>query len=158
MVVLVDEMAHKGVSWQELATDTDVVMAFGGLALNNSQVASGGISDHTERGFMHQAAARGACFISVSPLASDLPAEAAGEWLAIIPGTDAALIIGILSVLIEQQLTDEAFLAEYCIGWPAMVAYIRGEEDGQVRAARWAADICGISAAEITTLALRLHG
>jgi len=153
-----DEIARKGVSWQEIATDTDIVMAFGGLALKNSQVASGGISEHTERGFMRQAAARGARFISVSPLASDLPVEAEGEWLSIIPGTDAALIIGILSVLIERQLTDEAFLAEYCVGWPAMVAYIRGEEDGQLRDAYWAAEICGISATEITTLAQRLHG
>ncbi len=153
-----DEIARKGVSWQEIATDTDIVLALGGLALKNSQVASGGISEHTERGFMTQAAARGTQFISVSPLGTDLPAEAKGEWLAIIPGTDAALMLGLLSVLIELQLTDEAFLAEYCVGWPAMVAYIRGEEDGQVRDAAWAAAICGISETEIRDLAQRLHG
>jgi biotin/methionine sulfoxide reductase len=36
-------------------------------------------------------------------------------------------------VLIEEALTDEAFLARYCVGWPEMVAYLRGEEDGVVR-------------------------
>ncbi|WAH61559.1 hypothetical protein LZ023_37845 (plasmid) [Pseudomonas silvicola] len=46
------------------------------------------------------------------------------------PGTDAAFILGVLSVLIEEQLTDEAFLSRYTVGWPEMVAYIRGEEDG----------------------------
>ena len=148
-----DEIARRGVSWQEISANSDIVLAFGGLALKNSQVASGGISEHTERSFMQQAAARGTRFISVSPLASDLPAEAAGEWLSIIPGTDAAFILGLLSVLIERQLTDEDFLASYCTGWPQMVAYLRGDEDGVVRDACWAAEICGVSAAQIRTLA-----
>ncbi len=152
------EIARRGVSWEEIAAHSDIVLAFGGLALKNSQVASGGLSEHTERGFMRQAAQRGARFISVSPLKSDLPDEAQGEWLALRPGTDAAFMLGLLSVLIADGLTDEAFLARYCVGWPEMVAYLRGEEDGIVRDARWAAEICGISSEAIGAFARRLHG
>ena len=135
-----NEIARRGVSWEEIARHSEIV-------LKNSQVARGGLSEHTERGFMQQAAERGARFISVSPLQSDLPDEAQGEWLALRPGTDAAFILGLLSVLIDEQRTDEAFLARYTVGWPQMVAYIRGEEDGTRRDAQWAAEICGVSAA-----------
>lgn len=153
-----NEIARRGVSWQDITTHSEIVLAFGGLALKNSQVASGGLSEHTERGFMQQAAARGARFISVSPIKSDLPIEAQGEWLALRPGTDAAFILGLLSVLIEHKLTDDDFLQQYCVGWEAMRAYILGEEDGQVRDAQWAAEICGIDADTIRTLARELHG
>ncbi|MEG3111693.1 molybdopterin-dependent oxidoreductase [Pantoea sp. T14] len=153
-----NEIARRGVSWQEIAEHSDIVLAFGGLALKNSQVASGGVSEHTERGYMQQASTRGARFVSVSPLKSDLPAEAQGEWIALNPGTDAAFILGLLAVLIEHQLTDEAFLARYCVGWETMKAYILGEEDGVKRDAEWAAQICGLSADHIRDIARSLQG
>ncbi len=153
-----NEIARRGVSWKEIAQHTEVVLSFGGLALKNSQVASGGLSEHTERGFMQQAAARGTRFISVSPLQSDLPEEAQGEWLAICPGTDAALILALLSTLYQRGWSDESFLARYCTGWETLVAYLNGEEDGQVRDAAWAAAICGITAEKIEALAEQLHG
>ncbi|WP_410015489.1 molybdopterin-dependent oxidoreductase [Sodalis sp. C49] len=154
----INEIARRGVSWQEIAQHTEVMISFGGLALKNSQVASGGMSEHTERGFIDQAARRGATFISVSPLESDLPAEARGEWLPIRPGTDAALILALLHILANRQWIDAAFLARYCVGWEKLVAYIRGDVDGQVRDAAWAAPICGIPAARIDALAAQLHG
>lgn len=153
-----NEIARHGVSWEEISEHTDLMLSFGGLALKNSQVASGGLSEHTERGFIEKAARRGTKFISVSPLQSDLPEEARGEWLAIRPGTDAALILALLYVLKANNLTDEDFLARYCVGWDTLVAYITGEEDGLVRDAGWAADICGISAQRIENLAFELHG
>lgn len=152
-----NEIARRGVSWQEIADHSEVVLSFGGLALKNSQVASGGISEHTERDYIRQAAQRGARFISVSPLQSDLPEEAQGEWLAIKPGTDSALILAVLHMLWQRQWSDEAFLAEYCVGWDRLVAYFNGEEDGPVRDAAWAAEICGIPAERIEALTEQLH-
>lgn len=153
-----DEISRRGVSWREIAEHSDIILAFGGLALKNAQVASGGMSEHTERGYMQQAARRGAHFISVSPLRSDLPEDAAGEWLPITPGTDAALILALLHTLHQQGLTDEDFLSRYCTGWPVLVRYFQGEADGTVRDAVWAQAICGIPASDIIALAQRLHG
>jgi len=153
-----NEIARRGVSWESIAQHSDVVLAFGGLALKNAQVASGGLSEHTERGFMQRAAQRGTRFISVSPLKSDLPDEAGGEWLPLVPGTDAALILALLHALTVQKLTDDAFLARYTHGWPQLKAYLLGEEDGTVRDAAWAAAICGVPAEQIRALAQALHG
>lgn len=153
-----DEVSRRGVSWREIAAHSEIVLAFGGLALKNAQVASGGMSEHTERGYMRQAAARGARFISLSPLRSDLPDEAAGEWFPLMPGTDAALILALLHTLHTRGLTDTDFLTRYCTGWEQLVSYIMGDSDGTVRDAAWAAAICGVSAQQIIGLACQLPG
>ena len=83
-----EEVARRNVTWEQIVEHTDVVLAFGGMALKNSRVASGGISRHIERESMRAAAARGCRFVSISPLKSDLPDEAAFDWLPAVPGTD----------------------------------------------------------------------
>ncbi|MBW0170838.1 MAG: molybdopterin-dependent oxidoreductase, partial [Hydrogenophaga sp.] len=44
-----EEVARRNVTWEQIVEHTDVVLAFGGMALKNSRVASGGISRHIER-------------------------------------------------------------------------------------------------------------
>ncbi|MBN9000532.1 MAG: molybdopterin-dependent oxidoreductase, partial [Rhizobiales bacterium] len=78
-----DDMSRRNVSWEDIAAQTDVLLAFGGMALKNSSVASGGISQHTERDHMRAAHARGARFVLVSPINDDLPEEIKAEWLAL---------------------------------------------------------------------------
>src|SRR5690606_29042273 len=89
------QVARRNVTWQQIAELTEVVLAFGGLALKNSRVASGGISQHIERESIAAAAARGCRFISISPLRSDMPDEAGFEWLAPVPGTDTAMMLAL---------------------------------------------------------------
>ena len=69
----------------QIAEHSDVVLAFGGMALKNSMVAGGGTSKHVERGAMARAAARGCQFVHVSPLRGDLPDEARAEWISTSP-------------------------------------------------------------------------
>ncbi|MFC3394493.1 molybdopterin guanine dinucleotide-containing S/N-oxide reductase [Brenneria rubrifaciens] len=152
-----NEVARRGVNWEQIAQYTDVVIAFGGMALKNSRVASGGISEHTEKGFMRQAAARGARFINISPLQSDMPAESRAEWIGIRPGTDSALILAILHTLVSRRYCDEHFLATYCVGWERFLDYLLGETDGQPKTPEWASAICGIDACQIDALAASLH-
>ncbi len=64
-------------TWDQIAEHSDVVLAFGGMALKNSDVAGGSVSQHVERGAMERAAERGCQFVLVGPLRADLPDEAA---------------------------------------------------------------------------------
>ncbi|WP_413733704.1 molybdopterin-dependent oxidoreductase [Sodalis sp. RH21] len=153
-----DEVARRGVSWEEIAEYSEIVLSFGGMALKNSQVASGGISRHTERDFMRQAAARGAEFIYFSPLQSDMPAESRAEWHTIVPGTDAALMLALIYDIVVNGWADRGFLARYCEGWDIFEQYVLGHTDGQPKTPAWAADICQVPAADIAALAQRLAG
>ena len=62
-------VSRHNVTWDQVAEHTDTVLAFGGMALKNSDVASGGISRHIERDAMAKAARRGASILRHQPIA-----------------------------------------------------------------------------------------
>ncbi len=151
-------VTRRNVTWDQIAEHSEVVIAFGGMALKNSMVASGGISRHIERPSMKAARERGCEFILVSPLKSDLPDEAGADWIALRPGTDTALMLGIAHTLVAEGRHDRDFLVRYCTGWPVFEGYLMGRSDGQPKTAAWAAGVCGLEAEAIAGLARRLAG
>ncbi|SEF31744.1 biotin/methionine sulfoxide reductase [Variovorax sp. NFACC28] len=153
-----EEVARRNVTWEQIVEHTDVVLAFGGMALKNSRVASGGISRHVERESMRAAAARGCRFVSISPLKSDLPEEAAFEWLSAVPGTDTALMLALVHQLVTDGSHDRDFIERYCDGWSAFEDYLMGRSDGIAKSCDWAAPICGLPATQLTQLARDLVG
>src|SRR5712671_129555 len=88
-----EELTKRNVSWEQIVEHSEIVLAFGGMALKNSMVAGGSVSKHVERGAMDRARARGCEFVLVSPLRGDLPEEAGAEWVASMPGSDTALMM-----------------------------------------------------------------
>jgi len=153
-----DEVARRNVTWEQIVEHSEVVLAFGGMALKNSRVASGGISRHIERDAMRDAAARGCRFVSISPLRSDLPDEAAFEWLAAVPGTDTALMLGLVHTLVSEGLHDRDFIAGFTDGWTVFEDYLMGRSDGVPKSCAWAAPICGIAEDTLVALARSLVG
>ncbi|XXA98866.1 molybdopterin guanine dinucleotide-containing S/N-oxide reductase (plasmid) [Rhizobium sp. YTUHZ044] len=151
-------LTKRNVSWEQIAKHTDIVVAFGGMALKNAMVAGGSVSKHVERSAMKSAADRGCNFVLVSPLRSDLPEEANAEWVSCMPGSDTALMMAIVHTLVVEGNHDRAFLDRYTSGWPIFERYLLGEADGQPKDAEWAATLTGVSADGIIVLARRLAG
>ncbi|MEV4126532.1 bifunctional nitrate reductase/sulfite reductase flavoprotein subunit alpha [Nocardia sp. NPDC049707] len=93
----------------------------------------------------------GAKLIVVDPRRTDTAARA-DLFLQIAPGTDLALLNGLLHLLVENGAIDANFIAEHTEGWAAMpefladyppdkVAAITGLAAGDIRtAARWIAE------------------
>ncbi|KFS67070.1 selenate/tellurate reductase subunit YnfF [Salmonella enterica] len=117
--------------------------------------------------FLEQARERSnARMIVIDPRYTDTAAGREDEWIPIRPGTDAALVAGIAWVLINENLVDQPFLDNYCIGYdektlPADAppnghykAYILGQgDDGIAKTPQWAAQITSIPAEKIIQLA-----
>ena len=153
-----EDLTKRNVTWEQIVAHSDVVLAFGGMALKNSMVAGGSISRHVERGAMQRARARGCRFVLVSPLRADLPDEAGAEWVPSVPGTDTALMLALVHTLVLNRLHNRDFLDRYTVGWPIFERYLLGETDGQPKSADWAAGITGVAAKTIIDLALSLYG
>jgi biotin/methionine sulfoxide reductase len=149
---------RENVSWDELATQTEVVLAFGGLPLKNTSVSSGGTSQHVARDCLLAAHRRGAAFHLISPLRDDLPPEVAPEWHPIRPGTDVPLMLGIAHTLMAEGLLDRVFLVRYCVGYAAFEDYLAGRTDGQPKDAAWAAAICDLPPEVIRGIARQAAG
>lgn len=139
----------------ELATDTELLISFGGLPLRNTAISPGGNSQHSVRQALEDAAARGCGFVSISPIADDMDALPGLSRLAPRPGTDVALMLGMAHHLHTTGRADRAYLDRYTTGYDRFVAYLTGETDGVPKTADWAAAICDVPANEITALAER---
>ncbi|MCC0044062.1 MAG: molybdopterin-dependent oxidoreductase [Brucellaceae bacterium] len=148
-----NDVFRREATWLEIAEDSELIIAFGGLPLKNSRVSAGGISQHVARGSLQAAARRGAAFYLVSPLEDDLPADLSATWLPVRPNTDVALMLGLAHTLYTEGRHDQRFIDRYCVGFERFVPYLTGEADGVPKDCDWAAAICGIPADTIRTLA-----
>src|SRR5205814_1364979 len=68
---------------------------------------------------VQEAKRRGAKLIAIDPYRS-LTAEKCHEHLALLPGTDAALALGIMNILIEEELLDHDYIERYTLGFAAL--------------------------------------
>ncbi|MBY0437178.1 MAG: molybdopterin-dependent oxidoreductase, partial [Burkholderiales bacterium] len=144
--------------WNSIIGHTKVMVAFGGLALKNAQVASGGSGEHTLETWLRKGKAAGIEFVVVSPTRSDAPEFLGARWIPIRPNTDTALMMGLAHELVARGTHDRAFLARCCTGYDRFEAYLTGRSDGLAKSPEWAEAICGVPAHEIRALAHRLEG
>ena len=115
--------------------------------------------------------ASGVRTIVIDPRYSETAAVIGDDWVALRPGTDAALIAGMIHVMIAENLHDQAFLDRYCVGFDEHTlpegapaggsyrAYIEGKgPDGIEKTPEWASAITGLPAARIVALAREIAG
>jgi len=93
-----------------------------------------------------EAKRRGAKLIAIDPYRS-ATAEKCHEHIALLPGTDGALALGLMHILIAENLIDRDYIDRYTVGFEALAA----------RAAQWTparvAQTCGVSAEQVVGLA-----
>lgn len=70
-------------------------------------------------GRVRQAQRAGARLVVVDPVGTE-EARAADLWLQLRPGTDAALALGVLHVILEEGLYDSEFVARWSLGFEAL--------------------------------------
>jgi anaerobic selenocysteine-containing dehydrogenase len=97
------------------------------------------------RAFM-AARQRGARIIAVKP-SMEPDAGLADTWVPVRPGTDAALALAMLHVVIKEDLIDNSFVDQWCYGFDALKAHVRQY------APAWAERITGVPAAQIEQVA-----
>lgn len=142
-------------SWSDIAKHSQTVVMFGGLPAKNAQVSAGGIGQHILARDLAATRDQDAHLVLVSPIRDDLDGTA-GEWLAVRPGSDVALMMGLAHTLISENLHDVAFLARYTTGYERLGAYLDGTADGVIKDAEWASALCDIPAVTIRDLARRM--
>jgi anaerobic selenocysteine-containing dehydrogenase len=95
---------------------------------------------------VQEAKRRGAKLVAIDPYRSQT-AEKCQAHLALLPGTDAALALSIMHVLIAENLLDDDYIARHTLGFDALSERVR--EYPPERGAR----ITGLAVAEIVDLA-----
>ncbi len=74
---------------------------------------------------LEAAAKRGANIIVVDPRRTETAILTNAEWIPIRPGTDGALALSIIDVMIEEELYDEEFAENWCHGFKELATYVQ---------------------------------
>ncbi len=123
--------------------NTDLIVLWGA-----NPVYSGGPMGSLKR--IVDARDRGAKLLAIKPEMQP-DAAMADIWVPIRPGTDGALALAMLNVIINEHLYDAEFVSKWCYGFDKFVPHI------QKYTPEWAEPITGLPASQIKAIA-RLYG
>jgi len=143
----------ESVQCEEMARHTGLLVSFGGVAMKNSQVNSGGVGNHSGERQLRALKAAGMRFVNITPLREDMAGFLDAQWIPIRPTTDTAVMLALAHTLYTEQLYDKDFIARYTVGFERLVPYLLGHTDGVAKDAAWAARIADIPAEVIVRLA-----
>ncbi|MEL7467549.1 MAG: molybdopterin-dependent oxidoreductase [Pseudomonadota bacterium] len=94
---------------------------------------------------------RGARIVAIDVRRTEASALA-DEVVLVRPGTDAALALALMHVIVEEDLCDRAFLADHTVGFAALAAHLKDKTPD------WAAERTGVPAEQIVELARTYAG
>jgi anaerobic selenocysteine-containing dehydrogenase len=93
-----------------------------------------------------EAKRRGAKLVAIDPYRS-LTAEKCTQHVALLPGTDGALALGMMHVLIAENLIDADYIEKYTLGFAELKERVKQYSPA------WAAETCGLAVEEVVQLA-----
>jgi anaerobic selenocysteine-containing dehydrogenase len=74
--------------------------------------------------FITQAREKGATVIAIDPIRTRTAAQC-DEWIGIRPGTDAALALGMMHVVLDRGLQDDDYIARHTLGFDQLRERVR---------------------------------
>ena len=86
----------------------------------------------------------------IDPRRSETARQAAAEWIPLRPGTDGALALGLINVMIEEELYDEAFARDWTVGFDELAQMVQHYRPDVVES------ITGVPEETVRSLARRL--
>ena len=122
------------------------IYGFGGLTpkcyiIWGCNIAETGAADGMCGNMLQRSVAQAEKVIVIDPRRINLAKR--GRWLAIRPGTDGALALAMIQVIVTEDLIDHDFVNNYTYGYEQLAEHIKQYTP------EWAQGITGIEAAEI---------
>jgi cysteine desulfurase NifS len=74
---------------------------------------------------LEDAARRGADIVVIDPRRTEAAIRTGAQWVPIRPGTDGALALSMIQVMIEEDLYDEDFADNWCHGFEELRKYVQ---------------------------------
>jgi anaerobic selenocysteine-containing dehydrogenase len=97
---------------------------------------------------IREAKEKGAKLIVIDPRRSQSASES-DLWLQIRPGTDAAVLLSIINVIISEELYDKEFVAKWCYGFDKLAERVKEYTPQKVSEIAWVSPEKIIKAAEM---------
>ncbi len=95
---------------------------------------------------IERARANGARLVVIDPIRT-ITADEADQFVQPLPGTDMAMVLAMMQVIIDEGLVDNEWIAEHTLGFDELAAHVADWPP------EWAAAECGVDAEVIAALA-----
>ena len=114
---------------------------------------------HNGTGYIRALKEKGTKTVSVNPIRTDTAEFLGSEQISPRPGTDCAMMLGMIHELVRTKEADLEFLKTHTSGWREFLDYVEGKTDGIAKTPAWAETKCGVPAAKIAGFAhdLKAH-
>lgn len=86
--------------------------------------------------WIQEARKNGAILITIDPRNISV-AKQADVWLQVRPGADGALALGLIKVMIEEDLYDKDFVNHWCYGFEELKAHVKNDSLETIEAITW---------------------
>ncbi len=121
---------------EDMSANSDLIVQWGSNQASQPNTARHIASAHK----------RGARVIAIDVRVSDA-CRAADDFFIVRPGTDAALALAMMHVIVREGLQDDSFISENSLGFNELRDHV------QSMSPEWAAEICGVDAEHIEAFA-----
>jgi anaerobic dimethyl sulfoxide reductase subunit A len=101
---------------------------------------------------VREARNRGIEVIFIDPRRTLTAKTLATRWIPIRPGTDVAMMMAVLYVLVTENMVNHAYTEKYSYGFDKLIDHVLGRDDGVPKTPAWAEAICGTPAIAIVEL------
>ncbi len=101
---------------------------------------------------LEAASQRGAQIVVIDPRRTETVTRTGAQWVPIRPGTDGALALSMIQVMIDEDIYDEDFADNWCLGFDELATYVQHFTPEVTET------ITGIPAETIRDLARRIAG
>ncbi|RBQ31877.1 biotin sulfoxide reductase [Arcobacter sp. FW59] len=91
--------------------------------------------------------------ISIDPIYTVSAQEFKADWIKIRPGSDVAMMLGMMNYLYKNKKYDKDFIEKYTYGFDKFLPYLLGKTDGVEKTTKWAEKLTEIPAKTIEKLA-----
>lgn len=146
------EVYEQQTSWDLVMSDTKIVVIWGANPLATLRLAWG-ITDGQGIEYLKKLKSSGKRIIHIDPIYNESAKMLGAEWIAPIPNTDVALMLGIAHTMFSTNKYSKDFIEGYTEGFDKFSEYLTGKSDGVVKDAKWAEKITGVSQKVIKKLA-----
>lgn len=147
------EVYEQCTSWPVVLENSKVVVIWGANPKNTLKIAW---SATDEGGFhyLEKLKNSGKKIIYIDPAKTETCDYLNAEWVAPRPGTDTAMMMGMVHHLLKKGKYNKEFIENYTEGFDKFKKYLEGKTgDKKVKSSSWASKICGIPASKIEKLA-----
>lgn len=146
------EVYEQQTSWPVVLENSDVVVIWGANPLLTLKIAW---TSSDQKGLEYLKALKESKkqIISIDPVCNETAKFLNAKWIAPIPNTDVALMLGIAHTMLITGEYNKDFIENYTEGFEPFKDYLLGKKDKTPKDAKWAQKITGINESIIKDLA-----